>query len=85
MCHLYILHSRTRDRFYVGHTCEEVSERIRKHNSDHKGFTGKHNDWELVYKEPFGSKAEAYARERQIKGWKSRKAIEKLIDPEHPD
>ena len=45
----------------------------------HKGYTSKANDWELVYSETYNSKPEAYARERQIKKWKSRVMIEKLI------
>jgi len=48
-----------------------LPERLRKHNSNHSGFTGKYNDWKIVYSEKFVSKSEAYARERQIKKWKS--------------
>ncbi len=54
-------------------------DRLRKHNSNHKGFTGKIGDWEIVYSENFISKSLAYARERQVKKWKSRIAIERLI------
>ena len=78
MCHLYILYSSQIDKYYIGHTCDELSERLRKHNTNHKGFTGKANDWELVYTESFPQKEEAYARERQIKKWKSRIKIEQL-------
>ncbi|WP_333908729.1 hypothetical protein [Marinigracilibium pacificum] len=35
-------------------------------------------DWELVYHEEFETKTDAYALEREIKGWKSRKKIEAL-------
>ncbi|MEQ8908094.1 MAG: hypothetical protein RIC95_02795, partial [Vicingaceae bacterium] len=49
------------------------------HNSNHKGFTGNHHDSKVVYQEAFNSKKEAYARERQIKKWKSRKMIERII------
>ncbi|PKP07814.1 MAG: excinuclease ABC subunit C, partial [Bacteroidetes bacterium HGW-Bacteroidetes-3] len=41
--------------------------------------TGNENDWQLVYKEEFSSKTEAYSREREIKSWKSRKKIIELI------
>jgi hypothetical protein len=50
-----------------------------KYLSNHKGFTGKVNDWVIVYQELFNTKAEANKREREIKNWKSRKIIEKLI------
>ncbi len=77
--HCYILFSLALDRYYVGHTTEPVHERLRKHNSQHKGFTGRANDWEIVYAESFHTKQLAYYRERQIKGWKSRTKIEDLI------
>jgi putative endonuclease len=80
MCHFYILYSDTLNKYYVGHTADEISERIRKHNTNHKGFTGGIGDWTLMYKEAFSTKNEALARERQIKAWKSRKEIEKLIN-----
>ena len=85
---LYILYSSSLDRYYVGHTCEELKERIRKHNTNHKGFTGKTSDWVLTYHEKFENKQLAYKREREVKSFKSRKMLEKLISSvgsEHPD
>ena len=75
----YILFSATANKFYVGHTSEPIGERLRKHNSNHKGFTGKYQDWEIVYSEQFSNKSEAYQRERQIKSWKSKESIIELI------
>ena len=68
--YFYILFSSQTDKYYIGHT-NGLSERLRKHNSKHSGFTGKFNDWEIVYSETFNTKTEAYARERQIKNWKN--------------
>ncbi|WKK87194.1 GIY-YIG nuclease family protein [Marivirga arenosa] len=79
MCHFYILYSPTLDKYYTGYTCSDLLDRLRKDNANHKGYTGKANDWEIVYQESFYSKTEAYVRERQIKSWKSRKRIEALI------
>jgi putative endonuclease len=79
MCHTYILYSATKDKFYVGASCDELQERIRKHNSNHKGFTGGIGDWVLKYKEAYATKQEANKREAEIKSWKSRKKIEALI------
>jgi putative endonuclease len=75
----YILHSSTLNRYYVGHTGDDLQERLRRHNSNHKGFTGKIGDWVIVYIETYPAKTAAYQREREIKGWKSRKKIELLI------
>jgi putative endonuclease len=68
------------DKYYVGHTGDDLKERLRRHNSKHKGFTGVNADWEIVYAEAFDSKSKAYSREREIKSWKSRKRIKKLIE-----
>ncbi|TMI68480.1 MAG: GIY-YIG nuclease family protein [Bacteroidetes bacterium] len=75
----YILYSATLDKFYIGSTSDLLDERLRRHNSNHSGFTGKANDWELVYKEEFPLKSAAQKREKEIKAWKSRKRIELLI------
>ncbi len=79
MCQFYILYSSILDKYYIGHTCDNIEERLRKHNTNHKGFTGGVNDWVLLYQESFLDKQGAYAREREVKRWKSRKKIEKLI------
>jgi len=76
---LYILFSKTLDKFYVGYTGGDIIERLKKHNTNHKGFTGGFGDWELAYNEVYLTKTEAMARERQIKGWKSRKLIAQLV------
>ena len=79
MFHLYILFSPTKNKYYVGSTGDTLEERIRKHNSNHKGFTGGVGDWELKYSEGFETKTEVLKWEKEIKNWKSRKLIEKLI------
>jgi putative endonuclease len=53
---VYILYSLSADKFYVGHTGEEINERIRKHLSNHDGFTSLFKDWELKYTEKFETK-----------------------------
>jgi putative endonuclease len=50
------------------------------------GFTGKWNDWVIVYYyEVFETKNKAYQREREIKSWKSRKKVEELIKHKKSD
>jgi hypothetical protein len=36
---VYILHSAAAGMYYIGHTTEPIEERLRKHNSNHDGFT----------------------------------------------
>ena len=76
---VYILYSLSKDKYYIGFTGDDIYERVRKHNSNHQGFTGHTGDWKLVYSELFETKDAAMNREKQIKNWKSRKMIEKLI------
>lgn len=83
--YVYILFSATANQYYIGFTGDDLSERLRRHNSNHKGFTGKYHDWKIVYTEPFNLKSDAIKREAEIKSWKSRLRIEKLIGSEHPD
>ena len=80
---MYILFSVIKNRYYVGYTGDDLTERIRKHNTNHKGFTGKTGDWVLKYHEAFETKAAAMKREVEIKSWKSRKLIERLIGSAH--
>jgi putative endonuclease len=75
----YILFSSNLDKYYIGHTGDDITERIRKHNSNHKGFTGKVADWKLVYSENYPTRQLSYQREREVKAWKSRKKIEALL------
>ena len=79
MYNFYILFSLLKDKYYIGHTGDDLQERLRKHNSNHKGFTGKVGDWRIIYTETYSTKEEAFARERQIKSWKNRNKIESLI------
>jgi putative endonuclease len=75
----YILHSETLDKFYIGSTGDTLENRLYKHNVNHKGFTGKVNDWKIVYSEVFNDVYQARSRELQIKKWKSKIMIQKLI------
>ena len=79
MYQIYILYSSIRNRYYIGYTGDDIIERLRKHNSNHKGFTGGIADWKIVYSEIYESKDQAMKREKEIKKWKSRKLIEALI------
>ena len=79
MFKVYILFSASLNKYYIGFTGDDISERIRKHNSNHKGFTGGVGDWKLLYSENYPTKQEALAREREIKSWKSSKRIAQMV------
>ncbi|GAB1346639.1 GIY-YIG nuclease family protein [Cloacibacterium normanense] len=89
MCFTYILYSESLDKFYIGHTCESLDERLRKHLSAHKGYTSKVKDWKIIYSEIFENKSDAYKKELEIKSWKSKTKIKKINRKfswiKHPD
>lgn len=78
MFYLYILFSEKLNKYYVGYTAN-IQDRLYKHNNKHHGFSNSVNDWILKYSEEYQSKSEAMKREKEIKKWKSRVKIEKLI------
>lgn len=80
MATVYILYSGSLNKYYIGSTALAVQDRLRRHNSNHKGFTGKRNDWEIKFVEMHSSIREAQKREKQIKRWKSKPMIEALIN-----
>ena len=63
----YILYSEKRKRYYVGRTTNEVEDRLRRHNTNHKGYTGKTGDWEIKYIKRYWTKRESIKAERKIK------------------
>ena len=78
----YILQSETTGRYYIGST-DNLRRRLSQHNDpDYSGtkttkrFKG---PWKLVYEESFESRAKAMSREKQLKSWKSKKAIQELV------
>ncbi len=79
MFNVYILYSNLKDSYYVGYTSMELDERIRRHLSSHKGYTGKVKDWKIIYFESFIDKKLAILREQEIKKWKSKIKIKELI------
>ncbi|MCZ2459128.1 MAG: GIY-YIG nuclease family protein [Chitinophagales bacterium] len=76
---VYILYSVQLNKFYVGSTAGPLEDRLRRHRSKHKGFTGSVSDWEVVYWETFHDKSAALKREKEIKNWKSSIRIKELI------
>ena len=76
---VYILFSAILNKYYIGYTGDNLNSRLKKHCSNHKGFTGKADDWVLKYAEYFDDKSQAMKREKEIKAWKSKVKIEQLI------
>src|SRR5690625_1695004 len=82
MFYLYILYSEISDKYYVG-SSEDPWKRLVGHNTNPKTtYTSKHRPWKLkAVFEAGETRGEAVKIERIIKKQKSRKLIEKLIEP----
>jgi len=78
MFFIYILKSNINDSYYVG-SCKDLDERFNLHNSGKVKSTKRYAPWQLAYKENYLKLSDAINREMQIKSWKKRSAIEKLI------
>ena len=75
---LYILHSNSFDRYYIGYT-NDIVRRLAEHNRIKGKFTDAGIPWDLVYTESFDLKTDAIEREKYIKSRKSKKFINDLI------
>ncbi len=78
MFYIYILYSKTADKYYVGQT-DNIENRLESHQTGISKYTSFVHDWKLAYSESFETRNEAIRRENEIKKKKSRKYIQWLI------
>ncbi|NNE58499.1 MAG: GIY-YIG nuclease family protein [Hellea sp.] len=65
----YIITNHKLGALYTGHT-DNIGYRMEQHiHGEFEGFSQKYGLKHLVWFEPFGSRHEAFVRERQIKNW----------------
>ena len=75
---LYIIYSKSWDKYYTGIT-QDLEDRLLRHNQGRNKSTRGGSPWTFIYTETFTSRSEAQRREYSIKGKKSRIYIESLI------
>jgi len=78
MFYTYILKSLRNGSYYVG-SCKDIGKRFNLHNAGKVKSTKRYIPWELVHREEYKTLSKARKREMQIKSWKSKIAISKLI------
>lgn len=78
MFNLYILQSKINGAYYIG-SCEDAQVRLSQHNKGLVPSTKRYVPWCMIYTEEYDTLSQARKREDQIKSWKKRSAIEKLI------
>ena len=80
---VYIIKSSVTDQYYIGQT-SDIDKRLLYHNSGYSKSTKAGIPWKLVYSENFDTRQQAMNREAELKKYKSRVMIEKIIG-EHTD
>mgnify|MGYP001570748920 CR=1 FL=1 len=78
MYNLYVLRL-SDNSYYIGST-ENLEKRLREHNRKRVKSTKNKLPFVLIYTESHTNRSEAQTREYQIKKWKSKDAIERLIN-----
>ncbi|NEU07500.1 GIY-YIG nuclease family protein [Flavihumibacter sp. R14] len=80
MFYLYILHSASSEKYYIGYT-EDAEKRLFEHNhSERNTYTSKHRPWVLKKCIALGeSRGVAMKIEKVVKKTKSRLVIERII------
>ena len=76
---VYVLHSKSFDKIYIGFTSNLVQRLISHNELGKKGWTIKFRPWTLIYKEELNLKSEAMKREKELKTAAGRTFIRTLI------
>jgi putative endonuclease len=63
----YIIKSDSLEKYYTGSTSQDPYVRLYQHNLNHTGFTGKTNDWKIVFIKEVETVTESRSLEKQIK------------------
>ena len=74
---LYVLHSKTKEKYYIGQT-GDLEDRIRRHNGGRSKYTKDGKPWELMYSEEYATRSEAVRRELYLKSPSGWKELEKI-------
>jgi putative endonuclease len=77
MFYCYVLQSQKTGRRYVG-SCENLAERIRRHNAGDSKATKHGVPWILLHSETFATRSEAVRRERYYKSGRGRDKLDTL-------
>ena len=77
MFYVYILYSKSSDKYYIGQT-NNINKRLKYHNSGYVNFTSKYVPWELIGYIEKETRSEAVKLELKLKNL-NRKRLERFI------
>src|SRR5678816_2056118 len=72
--YVYILHSKSGDKYYIGHT-NNLADRIRRHNNGFEKFTAAYCPWLLILSIEKSTRGEAMILEKKLKNLNREKLI----------
>jgi len=78
MYYVYIIHSVSAERYYIG-SAEDWGKRLKRHNGGQVRSTKAYVPWELAHVEEYPDRTEARKRELQLKHFKSGDAFRNLV------
>jgi len=81
MYYVYVLKSLINGRLYTGST-NDLDRRLKEHNSGMSKYTKNTAPFELVYKETYNTRIEAYRREMYLKTGIGRDEIKGILSRE---
>ncbi len=81
MHYLYIIYSKSLNKYYVGES-HDVKKRLEQHKNHHykSNFSRIASDWELLLQKQLKNREQALYLEKFIKRMKSKKFTEKVIN-----
>jgi len=74
MYYVYVIRSDSKNRLYIGHTCD-LNNRLTEHNNGYSSATKFICDWHLIYKEEYSGRALAMKREKYFKTGDGRRVL----------
>jgi putative endonuclease len=75
---VYVLRSTVTGRYYTG-SCQEITDRLHRHNTGQSKATRHGAPWVLVYQETHATRIEAVRRELYFKTGKGREELTQLL------
>ncbi len=76
---IYVLSSSVAKKSYVGFT-NNLSRRIKEHNSGKHAYTKRHMPWDIIHTEEYDSIDLATKREKYLKSAVGRKYLKEIFD-----
>jgi putative endonuclease len=77
-CFVYVLQSELNGLYYIGCT-NNLEDRMKRHNEGRSKFTKPYRPLRLVFSKEFPSKSEAMKFEKELKAYKSREILDRMI------